>query len=251
MQQYAACPALPSVGPLLGAAYDRAFVTLVRSWRVITIFLALDILISIVPDLARLNLVTLLLFSWTFFSMAISIRAVFDPEYRMTNRSAGEMFATQILTSITIISVNFMAIAAFVQPAGGALAWLLAVPGIVVGIWLWACWSCGPVLGAQGVPAIKALDRSWRLTSFAVWPTLVIWGANFVVTYALPWAINYGAALLMYQKFVALPSAAVAIVASVVLFVAQLYAIQGRSISECLWLKALQAVQPSEVTTPI
>jgi len=251
MQQYAALATLPSAGPLLGAAYDRAVMTLIRSWRVVTIFLAFDLLISIVPGVAQSSLVTLVLFGWTFSSMAISIRAVFDAEYRMTNRSAGEMFATQLMIALTVLAVNFMAIAAFVQPGGNAQMWLLAVPGIIVGSWLWARWSCGPVLGARGVPAIKALDQSWRLTASAFWPTLVIWGANFVVTYALPSAINYVAAILMYQRFSAIPSAAVTIVASVVVFVAQLYAIQARNISECMWLKALEGAQPAEIAAPI
>jgi hypothetical protein len=247
MLQYAALPALPSVGPVLGAAYDRAVMVLVRSWRVVATFVVLDAAIASIPSLAQTNVEGALVFSWAFYAMANAIRAIFAAEYRMTNRTAGEYFAAQLVIGVTIVAVNFMAVVALVQPPGNAQAWLLAAPGIIVGIWLYVRWSCGPVLGAQGVPAIKALSQSWLLTSRAFWPTLGIWGVNFVISSAVPWAIRIAAVFLDNQKLSVFPAVAATIVATVLVFVAQLYTTQARTIATCMWLGALQQVQPADV----
>jgi hypothetical protein len=248
MLQYAAFPALPSLGPVLGAAYDRAVIALVRSWRVVAIFLVLDVAIASVPNIAQTNVESALVFSWAFFAMANAIRSVFDAGYRMTNRTAGEFLAAGLLIGVTIVAVNIMAIVAFVQPPGNLQAWLFATPGIVVGIWLYVRWSCGPVLGAQGIPAIKALDRSWRLTSLAFWPTLGIWAVNFIVGSAVPWAIRIAAVFLVNQKLAVFPAVAVSIVATSLIFIANLYIMQARCIATCMWLGALQQTQPSDLT---
>ena len=40
--------------------------------------------------------------------MANAIRVVFDPDYRMNNRTAGEMFAAQILTGLSFVVINII-----------------------------------------------------------------------------------------------------------------------------------------------
>jgi hypothetical protein len=247
MLQYAALPALPSVGPVLGAAYDRAVMVLVRSWRVVAIFVALDVAVAIVPSLALNNVEGALIFSWAFYAMANAIRAVFDPEYRMTNRTAGGYFGALLSIGVIVVALNFMAGVALAVPPGNVLAWLLAAPGIIAGIWLYVRWSCGPVLGAQGVPVMKALSQSWRLTSLAFWPTVGIWGVNVVIAFALPWAIRVAAFFLINQSLPVFPAVAVTIVATVLEFIASIYVTQARAVATCMWLAALRQVQPAEV----
>jgi hypothetical protein len=65
---------------------------------------------SVGPGLAQINFANLLLIVLNFYAMANAIRAVFDQDYRMTNATAGTMFATQLLTGITFAFLNIMAI---------------------------------------------------------------------------------------------------------------------------------------------
>src|SRR5450755_591955 len=241
-----AISALPSVGPLLGAAYDRGVATVIRSWRVVAILLVIECVIASVPSVAQSNLGNLLIFSWAFYAMANAIRTVFDPDYRMNNRTAGEMFAAGFLIGITIVLVNVMVIVTLLRAALNDFTWVLAIPGIVVGFWLYARWLCGPALGARGMPAIKALRESWRLTSAAFWPTLVIPCANFIVSLAIGLVIGGGARLLLNVTpgSVAAP---ITIVATVLVLASQLYASQAAALSVCMWLKALQDTQLTEV----
>lgn len=100
--------ALPAVGPLLGAAYDRGVTTVTRSWRVVAILLFIGCVIASVPGLANSTLGNILGFVWNFYAMANAIRVVFDPDYRMNNRTAGEMFAAQILTGLSFVVINII-----------------------------------------------------------------------------------------------------------------------------------------------
>jgi len=68
--------------------------------------------------------------------MANAIRLVFDPEYRMTNVTAGHMFGATLLLALSIVLINFMAIIALLRAGQNNFTWVFAVPGMVAGIWL-------------------------------------------------------------------------------------------------------------------
>src|SRR5476651_2343546 len=128
MLQSPAIVALPPVGPLLGAAYDCGVTTVIRSWRIVVILLAVECLIASVPSLAQTSLGNILLFAWSFYAMANAIRVVFDPEYRMSNRTAGDLFGAAILIGVLFVLVNILGIIAIVQPVRTGLTWVLATP---------------------------------------------------------------------------------------------------------------------------
>jgi len=246
MIQSPAIGALPPVGPLLGAAYDRGLTTLIRSWRVAAILIAAECLIASVPSLAQSTLGNILLFIWTFYSMANAIRVVFDPQYRMSNRTAGDMFAAQIATAVFVVVVNIVGIVALVQPVRTGVTWLLVAPGVVAGIWLYVKFACGPALAAQETSAIKSLGESWRLTSGAYWQTFVFPIANFAANILIALAIaTLAQALFRYQNHGFLAQT-IPIASTVLIFVGEIYVMQSYNIAVCMWLKALRDIRPEE-----
>jgi|GEM_PF-2591042 len=246
MVQSPAIVALPPVGPLLGAAYDRGVTTLIRSWRIVIVLLAGECLIASVPSLAQSSFGNILLFGWSFYAMANAIRVVFDPEYRMSNRTAGDMFGALILIGILFILVNIVGIIAIVQPVRTGVTWLLFTPGAVIGIWLYVKFACGPAIAAQGTPAIKALGESWRLTSHSFWQTLVFPATSMAVNFALPFLISSAAQVLLIRNDAVLLTSAISIAAAALIFLGGIYVAQSSDIAICMWLKALKNARPDE-----
>lgn len=249
MLQSPAISALPSVGPLLGAAYDRGFTTLIKSWRVAAILFVFECLIASDPMLARSSLGNILLFIWNFYSMANAIRVVFDTQYRMTNRTAGEMFTAQLMTAIFVLLANIIGIVAFVQPVRTGVTWLVIVPGVIAGIWLYVKFTVGPAIAAQAAPAINALGESWRLTSGVYWQTFAFPIANFAANFAIAFVIALAAQTLLNFENHGFLAVAIPIASTVLIFVGEIYAMQSYNIAVCMWLKALKAVRPEETET--
>ena len=206
-----------------------------------------------IPGLAQFSFVNLLLFVWNFYAMANAIRVVFDPEYRMTNRSAGDMFATQLLTVITFGLLNILVIVALARANQHDLTWLLAVPGGMISIWIYVRWACAPVLAARGTSAIKALDESWGLTSIAFWATSVFPVANFVVSYVIGVVIGSMVRLAQIYHAPAFLAGAVPVAQTGLLLIGTMYATQAYYLAISMWLKALRDVQPvfSAVAEPL
>lgn len=239
--------ALPSVGPLLGAAYDRGVTTLIRSWPVALILLIIGSVLVSIPGLAQVNFANLLLIVWNFYAMANAIRVVFDQDYRMTNATAGAMFATNLLTGVTFAFLNIIAIVAVARASLHDLTWVFAIPGAIISIWIYVRWACAPVLAARGTSAIKALDESWQFTSIAFWPTLVFPVANFVVGYVIGIVIGTAARLVPLAHAPGFVAAVVPIAETSLLLVGTMYATQASQLAICMWLKALRAVRPDEI----
>jgi hypothetical protein len=244
--QTPAIVALPPVGPLLGAAYDRGVTTLIRSWRIVVILLAVECLVASVPSIARSSFENILLFGWNFYAMANAIRLVFDPEYRMSNRTAGDMFGALIMTGVLFVLVNIVGIIALVQPIRTGVTWLICTPGAVVGIWLYVKFKCGPAIAAQGTPAIKALGESWRLTSNAFWQTLIFPATTVAINIALPFLISSAAGVLLIRNDSDFLATAISVAVAVLIFLGEIYVAQSSDIAICMWLKALQYARPVE-----
>jgi hypothetical protein len=251
--------ALPSFGPLLGAAYDRAVTLVVRSWRVIAV---LTFVVAALSSLAGASITypvgkemsTLPLLVWTFFAMANALRAVFEPSYRMDKALASNMFGSLLSSGILIVGVNVVLIFELATHVGGALL-LFAVPGIVVGLGLSANWTCAAAIAARGCSASKSLSESWRLASHAFWATFAI----FVLTYAATLAIGnlpdiiWNAMAKASGPFGALHAGyllASTIVILIAYLLGQFYIVQANAVAVCMWLKALETAQPAEPSPP-
>ncbi len=241
-------PALPAVGPLLGAAYGRAVTVVVRSWRAVAILLATVVAFGSLLGIhftynvgSSFSNIPLLI--WSFIAMANAIRAVFDPDYKMNKYRVSDMLAAGLVSGILISAVNFLGIYAYITRTNVVL-WLLAVPGLATGIWLAVKWLSAQALAARGTSPMMALTESFRLTSTAFWPALAI----ICVTWTASTVIPYGIDLLWtnLSRFFAPPGPAfaLAIGATALRFCASAYAEQAAQLSICMWLKALEEAQP-------
>ncbi|HLJ82863.1 MAG TPA: hypothetical protein VKT51_01645, partial [Candidatus Eremiobacteraceae bacterium] len=81
------------LGPLFGAAYDRAFFTTLRSWKVVGLLIAIPVVIGVSQGRAftivlGFGIATALLVPWSFFALANAMRVVYDPAFRMTWKKA-------------------------------------------------------------------------------------------------------------------------------------------------------------------
>jgi hypothetical protein len=247
MSQSSAGLALPPVGPLLGAAYDRAVTSVIQSWRVSALLAVIGIAIISLPGMANSTLPNVLLFIWGFFAMANAIRLVFDPAYKMTNLTAGHMFGAQLIAGLTVALLNIVGFVALIR-AGvqNDLSWLVAIPGLLVSIWIYVRWSCGAALGARGTPASRALTASWGLTASAFWQTLVIQGATFIAGLVIGLAIGGTARLILNAMPGGTPFAlGIYTGATGLVLISQIYVTQATALAVCMWLKALQDAQPA------
>jgi hypothetical protein len=247
MSQPSARLALPPLGPLLGAAYDRAVSMVIQSWRLTALLAVIGIVIISLPGMANSTLPNILLFIWGFFAMANAIRLVFDPAYKMSNLTAGHMFGAQLIAGICIMLLNIVGFVALLR-AGvqNDLSWLFAIPGVLVSIWLYTRWSCGAAIGARGAPATQALAASWRLTASAFWSTLVIQGATFIAGLALGVAIGGTARLILNSTHASgTMELGISTAAAGLVLISQIYVTQATALAVCMWLKALEDAQPT------
>jgi hypothetical protein len=248
MSQAPARLALPPFGPLLGAAYDRAVMMVIQSWRLTALLTVIGIVIISLPGMANSTFPNVLLFIWGFFAMANALRFVFDPAYKMSNLTAGHMFGAQLITGICVALLNIVGFVALLR-AGvqNDLSWLFAIPGVVVSMWLYTRWSCGAAIGARGTPSTQALAASWRLTASAFWPTLFIQVATFVAGLVLGLAIGETARLILNSTHASGPLESwISTAAAGLVLISQIYVTQATALAVCMWLKTLETAQPAE-----
>ncbi|HXW76547.1 MAG TPA: hypothetical protein VEJ20_03980, partial [Candidatus Eremiobacteraceae bacterium] len=145
-------PALPPMGAVLGAAFDRALTIVVGSWRLFLIVAVLALLGGFVNIAISAIILGTFLTYFYFASLANAIRLDI-PGYAMT----GAVVARLILFGIVYgLAVDIGLI-------------LFIVPGIYVA----TKWSLAPIIIAKEDASLgDALAKSWALTEFCFWQTL-------------------------------------------------------------------------------
>ena len=233
---------LPPVGPLLGSAYDRGVATLFKARVIVLVILAVQLGVSILTPGSPTTLLGII---WAFYAMANAVRFVFDPDYKMTNRTAGEFFGAQLGIFAIAAALNIFLILGLVRAMNGPLVWLLAVPGFAASMGIYAKLLCAPVLGARGASVSQAFTGSWRSTSGAFLPTLAIPVVNFVVAYVASAVVGMAEYGLLALK---IAPAVVNVAGAATLLLLEMYLAQAADLSICMWTKALLAREPVEET---
>ncbi|HLJ84172.1 MAG TPA: hypothetical protein VKT51_08395, partial [Candidatus Eremiobacteraceae bacterium] len=122
--------------------------------------------------------------------------------------------------------------------------------GSAVGIFICGRLVCAPVLAAQGVPGLKAVIESVRMTSGVQLRSFVLLGLNIAVAYAIMvpiagamWAIVY---LAMGTGTTPGVAPALDIVGSAAYAFGEIYIVQALAMAACMWLKALEEARSAE-----
>jgi hypothetical protein len=239
-------PALPPVGPLLGAAYDRALATAFKSWRVVAIGLALYYIATIFGGLVTAIIAVALMFAWLFFAMANAIRSVFGPEYRMTARSAGDLLVAGlvILTVVVLIGAGWFSFTIMIPLRVNPL--LANLPAIIVDGWICGRYFCAPVLGARDATGIRSLRISARLTSIGYWHGITVFLVTSFTLWIVPALIESMSEALQFAFHVRPESVvwgAVAYATGTAVIVGWTYFGQAATLAACMWVNALEAAR--------
>ncbi len=234
---------LPPIGPLLGAAYDRAIEVFVRSSPIVVALIALALLVRVPSEYPGLDLFYVAFIVWSFFAMANAIRKVIDPTYRMDRGRAADMTVTALVVVGSIIIVE--ALRAAVESAATTSTSLIAsIFATGFNLWLVSRFFCAPAIGALGTPGVRSLSESARLTSIGLWKTAAIVCANTVIAAAIYYAIDIAATAQNVYWSMSGITVYTAYVSSALVLIGEMYVIQAAAILSCLWLKALEEAQP-------
>ncbi|MBV8081708.1 MAG: hypothetical protein JOY86_01850 [Candidatus Eremiobacteraeota bacterium] len=160
-------PAYPRLGPLFGAAFDRAIAITLRSWPWIIAITIIDVAVAwfqLSDRIADLSDAV-----WSFFAAANAARTV-DPNYRMTGATVGRLIVVGLATAL----------------GAGVGAIALIWPGLYLATKL----SMAPAavvfdgLGAEG-----GIGQSWGLTTGRFWQTF-LFGVLTQIAIVLPFFVG-------------------------------------------------------------
>lgn len=144
--------ALPAMGPLIGASFDRAFSIVAARWKLFAIFAAAAIVVGAFDVAAGCFVAIAFTVYWYYASLANAVRLT-NPQYAMTADHVLRLIGINILYGIAV-EIGLL---------------LLIVPGV----YLANKWSLSSLIAVKEDAGVsQGLSRSWYLTGPFFWPTL-------------------------------------------------------------------------------
>jgi len=237
------------LGPLLGAAFDKAAWLCVRNRALLILWSALSIATAIFAFFGQAQasgfLINVADFVWVFFAAAMAVRT-YAPGFRMTNLSAGQFFGASIIVAM----VGLL----------GPIALWIAYRNVAVNLASLVLFTLylGPRLAFAPLLALMcktgtfdALTRSWGLTRDRFWISwlfVVVSTLAVIVASALPSAaLGFAAGFALSKGWATTAAfAAITSIGQAVLFPVSAYADLAQDLAYVFFLQKSAAVPASD-----
>ena len=172
--------ALPAMGPLIGASFDRAFSIMAARWKVFAVFAGVAVVVGAFDVGAGGFVAICFTVYWYYASLANAVRLT-NPHYAMTSEHVLRLIGLNIVYGIAV-EIGLL---------------LLIVPGIYIA----NKWSLSSLIAVKEDAGVTdAMRRSWHLTDPFFWPTL---GFNILSGLAVA-AVAFVGYFMMLFVFVSL-----------------------------------------------
>ena len=178
------------VGPILGAAFDRAVVLMLKHWPMFLAGWAALACTSIFDHLPGTPINILAGTAWFTYAIVLATRDA-DPSFKVNASLVVRLWAASIWQAVVIfVPPTFVVVSSLplaVNSAGSVTDWrsliAAAIPALTYIAWAGSKWSLtAPVAVLEGRRAFASLRASWAVTGGAFWSTFLLCVATEVLT---------------------------------------------------------------------